>query len=507
MSASGGDQRPDDTSSLRQRITSNNNTNDGNLDSNDNNNTTPKSTANGAPPSSSTPTTQRTTSQEATERHQPRSSSNRSNSPNDTISTSASALPLVIQSTLFPEWTNILLILTLIFGGCCSNVYALEAIIKAAPGSGTLVTCFQFGLIAAVSLPGRFEILKHASLSASSSRLPSPWWRRLRLKPNAVPLRKWAIYTALFVVINVLNNKAFDYRISVPLHIILRSAGPVSTMLVQRVLVGRRFSNLKVASVLLLFVGVVVAAIADALAKNADTKIFSTAGGTGGNEGNATMTFWIGFTILYLALFLAAILGVYTDGIYAKHGRGHTDENLFYSHALALPLFLFQGNTLRDEARVLLASPPTATFLSMPSSPPSSSPAINLVTKPMNIPFLFQSALQLLPLQILYLLLNGLTQYVCIRGVNLLSARTSSLTVSIVLNIRKLVSLLLSIWLFGNRLSGGVLAGAALVFLGGGLYALPDEWFGSLTESVDMPAEGGRRRGGKTEKVEGKKEL
>lgn len=66
--------------------------------------------------------------------------------------------------------------------------------------------------------------------------------------------------------------------------------------------------------------------------------------------------------------------------------------------------------------------------------------------------------------------MNAGTQYICIRGVHLLSAKSSSLTVTVALNIRKLVSLLLSIWLFGNRLEIGVLIGALLVFLGGGLY-------------------------------------
>lgn len=43
---------------------------------------------------------------------------------------------------------------------------------------------------------------------------------------------------------------------------------------------------------------------------------------------------------------------------------------------------------------------------------------------------------------------------------------------TVALNVRKLVSLLLSIYLFGNSLSQGVLAGAVLVFLGGGLYGV-----------------------------------
>ena len=77
-----------------------------------------------------------------------------------------------------------------------------------------------------------------------------------------------------------------------------------------------------------------------------------------------------------------------------------------------------------------------------------------------------------IPSQLFYLLLNVLTQYACIRGVNLLAAASSALTVTIVLNIRKLVSLLLSIWLFGNRLAFGTLVGACIVFFAGGLYSL-----------------------------------
>ena len=76
-----------------------------------------------------------------------------------------------------------------------------------------------------------------------------------------------------------------------------------------------------------------------------------------------------------------------------------------------------------------------------------------------------------MPRQVLFLVLNALTQYVCIRGVNILGSVSSALTVTIVLNIRKLVSLLLSMWLFGHTLSPGVLAGASVVFIGGFLYA------------------------------------
>ena len=76
------------------------------------------------------------------------------------------------------------------------------------------------------------------------------------------------------------------------------------------------------------------------------------------------------------------------------------------------------------------------------------------------------------PSQLAYVALNVLTQYACIRGVNLLASTSSALTATIVLNVRKLVSLLLSIWLFGNTLSPGTIIGAGIVFTSGGVYSL-----------------------------------
>lgn len=54
----------------------------------------------------------------------------------------------------------------------------------------------------------------------------------------------------------------------------------------------------------------------------------------------------------------------------------------------------------------------------------------------------------------------------------MLSARTSALGVTIALNVRKLISLFLSIWIFGNELPPGVLVGAAIVFGSAGVWAV-----------------------------------
>lgn len=137
-------------------------------------------------------------------------------------------------------------------------------------------------------------------------------------------------------------------------------------------------------------------------------------------------------------------MGLYTEATYRAYGP-QWRENLFYSHILSLPLFLpFAPSMLR-------------TFRSLSNSHPMV----------LSHTFGIQA-----PSQLANVAANILAQYACIRGVNLLAAASSALTVTIVLNIRKLVSLLLSIWLFGNSLAAGTVMGALLVFGGGALYTL-----------------------------------
>lgn len=69
--------------------------------------------------------------------------------------------------------------------------------------------------------------------------------------------------------INMLNNWAFAYDISVPVHIILRSFGSVTTMLAG-VIRGKRYSLLQVVSVVLLTFGVLISAWADSESKVSD---------------------------------------------------------------------------------------------------------------------------------------------------------------------------------------------------------------------------------------------
>lgn len=306
---------------------------------------------------------------------------------------------------------------------------------------GPLITLSQFTTVALFTLPG------HVSWDAGL--------RGFFLARRAIPLRSWLAYTAFFMSVNMLNNWAFAYRISVPLHIILRSAGPVASMAVGYLFNGRRYSPGQILAVVLLTCGVCGAALADAQAQGRSIHV-------GPDAGTSAGSFFTGIIILAIAMLLAAFQGVYVDRLYATHGNSHWREALFYSHLLSLPFFLPTYGQLTRQFRQMLTSPPLFETAASKS----------LLRFLDHLPGPVLRTLAGAPSLIIYLVLNGLTQYACIRGVYLLAAKSSSLTVTIVLNIRKLVSLLLSIYLFGNRLAPGVLLGAVLVFLGGALYGI-----------------------------------
>ena len=59
-----------------------------------------------------------------------------------------------------------------------------------------------------------------------------------------------------------------------------------------------------------------------------------------------------------------------------------------------------------------------------------------------------------------------LNRYVCIAGVNRMTAIASSLTLNLVLNLRKFTSLLISILFFNNDFGVGAQMGTGLVILG-----------------------------------------
>lgn len=316
----------------------------------------------------------------------------------------------------------------LIFGGCCSNVFTLEKIVTHNPNSGNIITFFQFLFIAVEGFINFYD--------------PRG---RFFVKKNEVPLKRWSWTILMFFLISVLNNSVFIFKISIPIHIIFRSSGTVIVMVIGWLVANKTYNILQIISAIFLTSGAIITTLFK------DTEITSyfkrdevveeaTSGGLLSYIED-DMLFFIGIGVLTFAAILMAIMGLYNEETYRRYGK-HWKENVFYSHLFGLPIFLLISPKLVTEFKELLAYPERFTF------------------GPISI-----------PVQLVYLLLNVLTQFFCVRGANMLAGNTTALTVSVVLLLRKFTSLILSLWLFDNRLSHTGSFGAALVFLGAFLYS------------------------------------
>lgn len=252
-------------------------------------------------------------------------------------------------------------------------------------------------------------------------------WYRLYLPENRVPMSSWLNVVVLSVLSGIMNNLVLLYQVSVPLHIILRSSGTVWSMLVGYLFAGRSYSKQQVVACVLMTVGVAVAA----LVAHDRASILHGEG----------IELTIGITLMIVSSIIGAFSGLYCENLFKTYGK-YWQESLFYTHFLGLPAFLFLKSSIR-----------------LGISEIWSNPAV-IVTRFFTIRPAF-----------CYLILNVLTQCICIKGVNILASKTSALTVTIILLLRKVVSLLLSIVYFQRKFTGTEALGFSMVLTGVWLYA------------------------------------
>lgn len=138
-------------------------------------------------------------------------------------------------------------------------------------------------------------------------------------------------------------------------------------------------------------------------------------------------SYFLGISLLLLALFLSAIMGIWQELTFAKYGRDNWQESLFYSHFFSLPLLMLRKGDLQREWNLAMASTPTRLFAGSDN---------------------FSLAV---PSMVPLLALNVVTQLACINGVNRLTSKVSSVAVTLVLVVRKAVSLAISVLLVGGK--------------------------------------------------------
>ncbi|XP_029090070.1 UDP-xylose and UDP-N-acetylglucosamine transporter [Monodon monoceros] len=302
----------------------------------------------------------------------------------------------------------------LVFAGCCSNVIFLELLARKHPGCGNIVTFAQFLFIAVEGF------LFEADLGR---------------KHPAIPIRYYAIMVTMFFTVSVVNNYALNLNIAMPLHMIFRSGSLIANMILGIIILKKRYSVFKYASIALVSVGIFICTFMSA-------KQVTSQSSSSENDGFQAFAWWfLGIGALTFALLMSARMGIFQETLYKQFGK-HYKEALFYNHALPLPGFIFLASDIYDHA-VLFNN-----------SELYQVPVVGVIV----------------PIMWFYLLMNVITQYVCIRGVFILTTECASLTVTLVVTLRKFVSLIFSILYFQNPFTWWHWLGTLFVFTGTLMY-------------------------------------
>ena len=296
---------------------------------------------------------------------------------------------------------------------------------------------------------------------------------QIRLKKRSIPISRWGVQVALFLITSLLNNAAFGYAVPMTVHIIFRSGGLVVNMLLGYLVEGRRYVRYiyfpyeiikvqhrynvtQILSVILVTLGVICTTLS--ASQPAPSRVSSA---------SSSGHYSVGILILTLALIMSGFMGLAQDSAYAKYGRGHWQEAMFYLHFLALPGFIIFWRNIAHQFQVVNASKRVAIGLEAFGMPLVKTGHMNvsggqglghtmfqeLLTRRVSIPSFYFP-----------LMLNVVTQLVCVSGVHRLTSRVNSLTVTLVLVVRKAASLAISVTLLKQSKGG-----EALLWIGAGL--------------------------------------
>ncbi|KAF9046489.1 UAA transporter [Panaeolus papilionaceus] len=307
--------------------------------------------------------------------------------------------------------------LSLVLGGCCSNVVSYEQLLIMNPRIGSALTFSQMLFITLQSLP---SFLQYDKLS----HLP-------RLKPRQVPLSQWALQVVLVISGSLLNNWAYAYNVPLTILIVFRSAGLPVSMLFGRLFLKKSYSILQIFSVFIVTFGVILVTLSrtSSSTTNSDfSKLMSP---------EDLKRYIMGIGMMVISLLCTGLLGILQELTYGKYGPCWK-EGVFYTHFLSLPVFLFLGSDVKQGISSLVQPGSTASTMR----------------------------------SFAILGINLLTQLACVSGVNRLSSQVSSVSTNIALTVRKALSLCFSVWWFGNPWNAQLGSGALMVFVGSLLYTV-----------------------------------
>ncbi|PVU93966.1 hypothetical protein BB559_003129 [Furculomyces boomerangus] len=258
-----------------------------------------------------------------------------------------------------------------------------------------------------------------------------------------------------------MNNIAYSYKIPIPLHIVFRSSSLGINLFFGWLVLGKKYSTKQILSVVFVVIGVVYATIdsKNMLQKNSDIS-HNSENNNPYDHNKRIKEYVIGVIVLSVSVILSSLLGVYQEYVYMKF-KGNWKESLFYLHFLALPLFSLSWSEIAQQFSVFGLN-----YELSDTNPIKNAQKNNLQTCRPILDFGYWN----ISSSWVYLVLIVSTQIICTLGVNYFSTKTSSLTLNLVLTLRKLTSLGLSIVLFNNNISHGFIYGSCVAIFGTSIY-------------------------------------
>ncbi|PRP87131.1 UDP-N-acetylglucosamine transporter [Planoprotostelium fungivorum] len=351
--------------------------------------------------------------------------------------------------------TRTLSALVLILTGCVMNNFILEVQIRESKTIGNLLTLLQFSFVAFVSFFLNFD------------------FKSMSMPKRKIPIFVYLLITLLFFVISVASNKAFEYHISQPVHMVFRSSSLLASLIIGFTFFRKRYQFGHIVGVLCVTVGVVAMTMAEYHQKSKVIPPCDTCGNmktvptTGTpSEVPPQISQWLfGVALLTVSLLLAALLGHIQEWSYQKYGKDWREGDfhryfvrlrvtgVLYTHLLSLPYFLYFYQDIIHHIHVCNESTP------IPLGQIFDRYGVSGFDSKFEFPALW-----------VYMATNLITQLFCILGVYILTESAGTLTTTLSITIRKFVSLVISIIYFQNPFSSFHWLGSSLVFVGGLVY-------------------------------------
>eukprot|EP01130_Rhizamoeba_saxonica_P012804 TRINITY_DN5440_c0_g1_i1.p1 TRINITY_DN5440_c0_g1~~TRINITY_DN5440_c0_g1_i1.p1 ORF type:complete len:300 (-),score=37.45 TRINITY_DN5440_c0_g1_i1:63-962(-) len=280
----------------------------------------------------------------------------------------------------------------------------------------------------------QFMYVSVVGLAVYLKRDPDTGHFYLHRKGNT-PWRVYITMTALYFLTSVLNNWSFTFGVSQPFNLVARSSQLLASLVIGYLFFSRKYSRMQIGAVALVSFGIIVTTLSEIYSKQvmnnscADcdalpTEVFSQV-----LADTNTINWLIGCAMIISSICILAVLGHYQTDAYKNYDIP-AEEGLFYTHLMSLPMFVM------------------------------------LVPDLVNHFFMWNNT----PIIWIYLVVNVLTQYLCVKGVHNVNKLLGSVACTLVTTVRKFISLVFSVIYFQNPFTVAHWVGSISVFLGAFLY-------------------------------------